>query len=165
MFLSAVCILSEYVKVDRQPCIGPVSINAWFLIHNEYIKEIVAPIVYDHKSGAAYDATVYQYFVSLAMNSIIHIMLFYASWCCFFQAMAAICAERAKKMVGRGLKVEKFTVYKHMAYAKHKALAAWHLEASSCTMPSFPRDCSMPMKWSTERMDTGSSKAFVKAIQ
>ncbi|KAJ7981286.1 5'-adenylylsulfate reductase 3, chloroplastic [Quillaja saponaria] len=155
----------EYVEVGCEPCTRLVSINVWFLIYNEYTKQKVSPI-YDHKSGSAYGSTYYQCLVSLVMICIGHFFLFYASWCCFCQAMAGSCAERAQKLEARELKVEKFIVYEHKSYAKHKVLEAWDLGASSCTTPSFPRDCSIPiMKCSTENRDTGSSMAFHKAIK
>ncbi|GKE60783.1 5'-adenylylsulfate reductase 3, chloroplastic-like protein, partial [Tanacetum coccineum] len=89
------------------------------------------------------------------------IVVLYAPWCQFCQAMEASYAELADKLSGSGTKVGKFR-----ADGDEKAFAQQNLQLGSFpTILFFPKHSSRPIKYPSEKRDVDSLLAFVNALR
>ncbi|KAJ0836379.1 putative adenylyl-sulfate reductase (thioredoxin) [Helianthus annuus] len=89
------------------------------------------------------------------------IVVLYAPWCQFCQAMEASYVELAEKLGGSGMKVGKFR-----ADGDEKAFAQQELQLGSFpTILFFPKHSSRPIKYSSEKRDVDSLMAFVNALR
>ncbi|GLU23318.1 hypothetical protein SLE2022_393350 [Rubroshorea leprosula] len=89
------------------------------------------------------------------------IVVLYAPWCRFCQAMEASYVELADKLAGSGVKVGKFR-----ADGDQKEYAKKELQLGSFpTILFFPKHSSKPIKYSSEKRDVDSLMAFVNALQ
>lgn len=85
----------------------------------------------------------------------------YAPWCPFCQAMEASFVELAEKLAGSGVKVGKFN-----ADGDQKEFAKQHLQLQSFpTILFFPNHSSKPIKYPSEKRDVDSLTVFVNALR
>ncbi|XP_074592831.1 5'-adenylylsulfate reductase 3, chloroplastic-like [Curcuma longa] len=88
------------------------------------------------------------------------LIVLYAPWCRFCQAMDASYSELAGKLAGTGIKVGKFR-----ADGDQKQFAQEELQLGSFpTILFFPKNTSKPIKYPSERRDADSLISFVKAL-
>lgn len=89
------------------------------------------------------------------------IVVLYAPWCQFCQAMESSYLELADKLAGSGVKVAKFR-----ADGDQKAFAKSDLQLGSFpTILFFPKHSSQPIKYPSEKRDVDSLSAFVNALR
>ncbi|KAL0310724.1 UNVERIFIED_CONTAM: 5'-adenylylsulfate reductase 3, chloroplastic [Sesamum angustifolium] len=89
------------------------------------------------------------------------LVVLYAPWCQFCQAMEGSYVELAEKLAGSGVKVAKFK-----ADEEEKAFAQQELQLGSFpTILFFPKHSSRPIKYPSEKRDVDSLMAFVNALQ
>ncbi|MQL97801.1 hypothetical protein Taro_030501 [Colocasia esculenta] len=89
------------------------------------------------------------------------LVVLYAPWCRFCQAMDASYVELAETLRGSGVKVAKFR-----ADGDQKPFAEKELQLGSFpTVLFFPRSTSQPIKYPSENRDVESLLAFVKALR
>lgn len=89
------------------------------------------------------------------------LVVLYAPWCQFCQAMEGSYVELAEKLDGSGLKVGKFR-----ADGEQKAFAQKELQLGSFpTILFFPKHPSRPIKYPSEKRDVDSLMAFVNALR
>lgn len=89
------------------------------------------------------------------------IVVLYAPWCQFCQAMEASYVELAEKLAGSGVKVGKFR-----ADGDQKEYAQRELQLGSFpTILFFPKHSSRPIKYPSENRDVDSLMAFVNALR
>ncbi|XP_077243677.1 5'-adenylylsulfate reductase 2, chloroplastic-like [Tasmannia lanceolata] len=89
------------------------------------------------------------------------VVVLYAPWCRFCQAMEASYVELGDKLAGSGIKVGKF-----QADGEQKPFAEKELQLVSFpTILFFPKHASRPIKYPSEKRDVDSLLAFVKALQ
>nr|GEU77728.1 5'-adenylylsulfate reductase 3, chloroplastic-like [Tanacetum cinerariifolium] len=85
----------------------------------------------------------------------------YAPWCPFCQAMEASYIELADKLAGSGVKVAKFN-----ADGDQKAFAQQELQLKSYpTILFFPKHSSRAVKYPSEKRDVDSLLAFINALR
>ncbi|KAI3718699.1 hypothetical protein L6452_19580 [Arctium lappa] len=88
-------------------------------------------------------------------------VVLYAPWCQFCQAMEASYVEFAEKLAGSDMKVGKFR-----ADGDEKAFAHQELHLGSFpTILFFPKHSSRPIKYPSEKRDVDSLMAFVNALR
>ncbi|KAJ9566175.1 hypothetical protein OSB04_002141 [Centaurea solstitialis] len=88
-------------------------------------------------------------------------VVLYAPWCPFCQAMEASYVELADKLAGNGVKVGKFR-----ADGDQKAYAQQELQLGSFpTILFFPKHASRPIKYQSEKRDVESLMAFINALR
>ncbi|KAL5715399.1 adenylyl-sulfate reductase (glutathione) [Ranunculus cassubicifolius] len=89
------------------------------------------------------------------------IVVLYAPWCRFCQAMEGSYVELAEKLVGSGVKVGKFR-----ADGEEKSFARQVLQLGSFpTILFFPKHSSRAVKYPSEKRDVDSLLAFVNALR
>ncbi|XP_059662386.1 5'-adenylylsulfate reductase 3, chloroplastic-like [Cornus florida] len=89
------------------------------------------------------------------------LVVLYAPWCQFCQAMEGSYVELAEKLAGSGVKVGKFR-----ADGEQKAFAQKELQLGSFpTILFFPKHSSQPIKYPSEKRDVDSLMAFVNALR
>ncbi|XP_044461355.1 5'-adenylylsulfate reductase 1, chloroplastic-like isoform X2 [Mangifera indica] len=89
------------------------------------------------------------------------IVVLYAPWCQFCQAMEGSYVELADKLAGSGVKVGKFR-----ADGDQKEYAKQELQLGSFpTILFFPKHASKPIKYTSEKRDVDSLMAFVNALR
>lgn len=89
------------------------------------------------------------------------LVVLYAPWCKFCQAMEDSYVELAGKLAGSGVKVAKFR-----ADGDEKAFAQQELQLGSFpTVLLFPKHSPRPVKYPSEKRDVDSLTAFVNALQ
>ncbi|KAF3453447.1 hypothetical protein FNV43_RR03887 [Rhamnella rubrinervis] len=89
------------------------------------------------------------------------IVVLYAPWCRFCQAMEASYAELAEELAGLGVKVAKFR-----ADGDQKAYAQQELQLGSFpTILFFPKHSSQAIKYPSEKRDLSSLMVFVNALR
>ncbi|ERN17395.1 hypothetical protein AMTRI_Chr02g215800 [Amborella trichopoda] len=89
------------------------------------------------------------------------LVVLYAPWCRFCQAMEPAYMELAEKLEGSGVKVAKFR-----ADGEQKLFAERELQLGSFpTILFFPKHSSKPIKYASEKRDVDSLLSFVKALQ
>ncbi|KAM5588735.1 5'-adenylylsulfate reductase 3, chloroplastic-like [Rosa sericea] len=89
------------------------------------------------------------------------IVVLYAPWCQFCQAMEASYDELANKLAGSGVKVGKFR-----ADGEQKEYAQKELQLGSFpTILFFPKHSSRPIKYPSEKRDVDSLMAFINALR
>ncbi|KAH9749549.1 5'-adenylylsulfate reductase 1 [Citrus sinensis] len=89
------------------------------------------------------------------------LVVLYAPWCQFCQAMEGSYVELADKLAGNGVKVGKFR-----ADGDQKEYAKQKLQLGSFpTILFFPKHSSKPIKYPSERRDVDSLMAFVDALR
>ncbi|XP_021906134.1 LOW QUALITY PROTEIN: 5'-adenylylsulfate reductase 3, chloroplastic-like [Carica papaya] len=89
------------------------------------------------------------------------LVVLYAPWCRFCQAMEESYLELAEKLAGTGVKVGKFR-----ADGDQKAFAQQELQLGSFpTILFFPKHSSKPIKYPSEDRDVGSLMTFVQALR
>ncbi|EPS73750.1 adenylyl-sulfate reductase, partial [Genlisea aurea] len=88
------------------------------------------------------------------------LVVLYAPWCQFCQAMEGSYLEVGRELVGRGVKVGKFR-----ADGEEKGFAQKELQLGSYpTLLFFPKHSARPIKYPSEKRDVASLMAFVKAL-
>ncbi|KAK6917282.1 Thioredoxin domain [Dillenia turbinata] len=88
------------------------------------------------------------------------LVVLYAPWCSFCQAMEGSYVELAEKLAGTGVKVGKFR-----ADGDQKAFAQQELQLGSFpTILFFPKHSTRPIKYPSEKRDVYSLMAFVNAL-
>ncbi|XP_061336924.1 5'-adenylylsulfate reductase 3, chloroplastic-like isoform X1 [Gastrolobium bilobum] len=89
------------------------------------------------------------------------LVVLYAPWCRFCQAMEESYLDLAEKLSGSGVKVGKFR-----ADGEHKEFAKSELELGSFpTILLFPKHSSRPIKYPSEKRDVDSLMAFVNVLR
>ncbi|TMW93795.1 hypothetical protein EJD97_011143 [Solanum chilense] len=89
------------------------------------------------------------------------IVVLYAPWCRFCQAMEGSYVELAEKLASSGVKVAKFR-----GDGEQKTFAQEELQLGSFpTILFFPRHSSQPIKYPSEKRDVDSLLAFVNALR
>lgn len=89
------------------------------------------------------------------------LVVLYAPWCRFCQAMEGSYVELAEKLANSGVKVGKFR-----ADGEQKAFAQQELKLGSFpTILFFPKHSSRPVKYPSEQRDVDSLMAFVNALR
>ncbi|GMY31220.1 5'-adenylylsulfate reductase 3, chloroplastic-like isoform X1 [Fagus crenata] len=89
------------------------------------------------------------------------LVVLYAPWCRFCQAMEGSYVELAEKLAGSGVKVAKFR-----ADSEQKAYAQQEVQLGSFpTILFFPKHSSSPIKYPSENRDVDSLMAFVNALR
>ncbi|VVA21575.1 Hypothetical predicted protein [Prunus dulcis] len=89
------------------------------------------------------------------------IVVLYAPWCQFCQAMEGSYIELADKLAGSGVKVGKFR-----ADGEQKEFAQNELQLGSFpTILFFPKHSSRPIKYPSEKRDVDSLMAFINALR
>ncbi|KAJ0081225.1 hypothetical protein Patl1_10004 [Pistacia atlantica] len=89
------------------------------------------------------------------------IVVLYAPWCQFCQAMEGSYLELADNLAGSGVKVGKFR-----ADGDQKEYAKQELQLGSFpTILFFPKHASKPIKYTSEKRDVDSLMAFVNALR
>ncbi|KAI3973139.1 hypothetical protein MKW92_004989 [Papaver armeniacum] len=89
------------------------------------------------------------------------LVVLYAPWCRFCQAMEESYVDLAEKLNGSGVKVGKFR-----ADGEHKSYAQKKLQMGSFpTILFFPTHSSQPIKYPSEKRDADSLMAFVNALR
>ncbi|EOA18290.1 hypothetical protein CARUB_v10006797mg [Capsella rubella] len=89
------------------------------------------------------------------------IVVLYAPWCPFCQAMEASFDELADKLVGNGVKVAKFR-----ADGDQKDFAKSELQLGSFpTILVFPKNSSRPIKYPSEKRDVDSLTSFLNLVR
>ncbi|KAK7332331.1 hypothetical protein VNO80_29081 [Phaseolus coccineus] len=89
------------------------------------------------------------------------LVVLYAPWCRFCQAMEESYVGLAEKLAGSGVKVAKFR-----ADGEQKEYAKSELELGSFpTILLFPKHSSRPIKYPSEKRDVDSLMAFVNALR
>ncbi|XP_028755279.1 5'-adenylylsulfate reductase 3, chloroplastic-like [Neltuma alba] len=89
------------------------------------------------------------------------LVVLYAPWCPFCQAMEESYVDLADKLEGSGIKVGKFR-----SDGEHKDFAKQQLELGSFpTILFFPKHSSRPIKYPSEKRDVDSLLAFVNALR
>lgn len=89
------------------------------------------------------------------------LVVLYAPWCQFCQAMEASYVELADKLEGSGVKVGKFR-----ADGDQKEYAQQELQLGSFpTILFFPKHSANPIKYPSEKRDVDSLMAFVNALR
>ncbi|KAK9227676.1 hypothetical protein WN943_012731 [Citrus x changshan-huyou] len=89
------------------------------------------------------------------------LVVLYAPWCQFCQAMEGSYVELADKLAGNGVKVGKFR-----ADGDQKEYAKQKLQLGSFpTILFFPKHSSKPIKYPSEKRDVDSLMAFVDALR
>ncbi|KAK9133366.1 hypothetical protein Scep_012894 [Stephania cephalantha] len=89
------------------------------------------------------------------------IVVLYAPWCRFCQAMEGSFVELSEKLAGSGIKVGKFR-----ADGEQKAFAQQELQLGSFpTILFFPKHSSHPIKYPSEKRDVDSLMAFINALR
>ncbi|GMH05298.1 hypothetical protein Nepgr_007138 [Nepenthes gracilis] len=89
------------------------------------------------------------------------LLVLYAPWCRFCQAMEGSYVEVAEKLAGTGVKVGKFR-----ADGEQKTFAEQELQLESFpTILFFPKHSSRPIKYPSEKRDVDSLMAFVNAFR
>uniref|UniRef100_A0A5B7AMW1 adenylyl-sulfate reductase (glutathione) n=1 Tax=Davidia involucrata TaxID=16924 RepID=A0A5B7AMW1_DAVIN len=149
-------------------------------LHKGNIKQEEVPPLSGNGNGAAYTngtATVADIFnsqnmialsrtgienlVRLGNRSEPWLVVLYAPWCRFCQAMEGSYVELAEKLAGSGVKVGKFR-----ADGDQKAFAERELQLESFpTILFFPKHSSRPIKYPSEKRDVNSLMAFVNALR
>ncbi|XP_010244499.1 PREDICTED: 5'-adenylylsulfate reductase 1, chloroplastic-like [Nelumbo nucifera] len=151
-------------------------------LHKGNIKQEVAPqnangngaAAPAHSNGAATVADIFnsQNVVNLSRTGIENLarlkdrrepwmVVLYAPWCRFCQAMEGSYVELAEKLAGTGVKVGKFT-----ADGEQKEFAKQELQLRSFpTILFFPKHSSRPIKYLSEKRDVDSLLAFVNALR
>ncbi|XP_047940567.1 5'-adenylylsulfate reductase 3, chloroplastic-like [Salvia hispanica] len=99
--------------------------------------------------------------VKLEKRSEAWVVVVYAPWCRFCQAMEESYVELAEKLAGSGVKVAKFR-----GDGEEKAFAQEQLQLGSFpTVLLFPKHGSRPVKYPSEKRDIDSLLSFVNALQ
>ncbi|XP_052885129.1 5'-adenylylsulfate reductase 3, chloroplastic isoform X2 [Gossypium arboreum] len=89
------------------------------------------------------------------------VVVLYAPWCPFCQAMEASYVELAEKLAGSGVKVAKFR-----ADGEQKEYSKNELQLGSFpTILFFPKHSAKPIKYASEKRDVDSLMAFVNALR
>ncbi|PPR81350.1 hypothetical protein GOBAR_AA39363 [Gossypium barbadense] len=89
------------------------------------------------------------------------VVVLYAPWCPFCQAMEASYFELAEKLAGSGVKVAKFR-----ADGEQKEYSKNELQLGSFpTILFFPKHSAKPIKYASEKRDVDSLMAFVNALR
>ncbi|XP_022720622.1 5'-adenylylsulfate reductase 2, chloroplastic-like isoform X2 [Durio zibethinus] len=89
------------------------------------------------------------------------LVVLYAPWCPFCQAMEESYVELAEKLAGSGVKVAKFR-----ADGEQKEYAQKELQLGSFpTILFFPKYSSKPIKYASEKRDVDSLMAFINALR
>ncbi|XP_061345480.1 5'-adenylylsulfate reductase 1, chloroplastic-like isoform X1 [Gastrolobium bilobum] len=89
------------------------------------------------------------------------LVVLYAPWCPYCQAMEESYVDLAEKLAGSGVKVGKFN-----ADAEQKEFAKRELELGSYpTILFFPKHSSRPIKYPSENRDVDSLMAFINALR
>ncbi|KAJ1428729.1 Thioredoxin-like superfamily [Sesbania bispinosa] len=127
-----------------------------------------------HSNGSATEIDIFntQNVVSLSRTGIENLaklenrkepwlVVLYAPWCRFCQAMEESYVDLAENLAGSGVKVGKFR-----ADGEHKEYAKSELELGSFpTILFFPKHSSRPIKYPSEKRDVDSLMAFVNALR
>ncbi|KAE8659765.1 5'-adenylylsulfate reductase 1 [Hibiscus syriacus] len=89
------------------------------------------------------------------------IVVVYAPWCPYCQAMEESYVALAEKLAGSGVKVAKFR-----GDGEHKEYAQKELQLGSFpTILFFPKHSAKPIKYASEKRDVDSLMAFVNALR
>ncbi|KAA3452595.1 5'-adenylylsulfate reductase 2, chloroplastic-like [Gossypium australe] len=89
------------------------------------------------------------------------VVVLYAPWCPFCQAMEASYVELAEKLAGSAVKVAKFR-----ADGEQKEYSKNELQLGSFpTILFFPKHSAKPIKYASEKRDVDSLMAFVNALR
>ncbi|XP_010529442.1 PREDICTED: 5'-adenylylsulfate reductase 1, chloroplastic-like [Tarenaya hassleriana] len=89
------------------------------------------------------------------------VVVLYAPWCPFCQAMEASYVELADKLAGTGVKVAKFR-----ADGDQKEFAKQELQLGSFpTILVFPKNSARPIKYPSEKRDVDSLMSFVNLVR
>ncbi|EXB55120.1 5'-adenylylsulfate reductase 1 [Morus notabilis] len=178
-----------YVSIGCEPCTRPVlpgqheREGRWWWedakakecgLHKGNIKQEDTAQLNSNGNGAAAETDIFnsQNLVTLSRAGIENlaklgsrkepwIVVLYAPWCQFCQAMEGSYLELADKLAGSGVKVGKFR-----ADGEQKEYAKAELQLQSFpTILFFPGHSAQPIKYPSEKRDVDSLMAFVNALR
>ncbi|XP_044496876.1 5'-adenylylsulfate reductase 1, chloroplastic-like [Mangifera indica] len=178
-----------YISIGCEPCTRPVlpgqheREGRWWWedakakecgLHKGNLKEDSAAQVHGNKNGSSAVSDIFnsQNLVNLTRTGVENlarmgnrqepwIVVLYAPWCQFCQAMEGSYVELADKLAGSGVKVGKFR-----ADGDQKEYAKQELQLGSFpTILFFPKHSSKPIKYTSEKRDVDSLMAFVNALR
>ncbi|KAL1567753.1 aspartic proteinase precursor [Salvia divinorum] len=175
-----------YISIGCEPCTRPVlpgqheREGRWWWedakakecgLHKGNIKE-ENNTVQDNGSVPVADLFTSENVVSLSQQGVENLLklenrqeawlvVLYAPWCQYCQAMESSYVELAEALAGSGVKVAKFR-----ADGEEKAFAQQQLQLGTFpTIVFFPKRSLRPIKYPSENRDVGSLMAFVNALQ
>ncbi|XP_022977807.1 5'-adenylylsulfate reductase 3, chloroplastic-like [Cucurbita maxima] len=177
-----------YVSIGCEPCTRPVlpwqheREGRWWWedakakecgLHKGNLKQEDAAELNGNVKGESTDVDIFesQNLVSLTRDGIENlarlegkkepwIVVLYAPWCRFCQAMEGSYVELADKLAGTGVKVGKFRADTAKEFAQRE------LQLDSFpTILFFPKHSSRPIKYPSEKRDVDSLMAFVNAFR
>ncbi|KAA8523665.1 hypothetical protein F0562_010088 [Nyssa sinensis] len=177
-----------YISIGCEPCTRPVlpgqheREGRWWWedaeakecgLHKGNIKQELPPVngngngiaavadIFNSQNVIALSRTGIENLVRLGNRSDPWLVVLYAPWCRFCQAMEGSYVELAEKLAGSGVKVGKFR-----ADGDQKAFAEQELQLGSFpTILFFPKNSSRPIKYPSEKRDVNSLMAFVNALR
>ncbi|XP_020220924.1 5'-adenylylsulfate reductase 2, chloroplastic [Cajanus cajan] len=178
-----------YVSIGCEPCTRPVlpgqheREGRWWWedakakecgLHKGNLKQEDAATVNGNGNGSAVVTDIFnsQNVISLSRTGIENLanlesrkepwlVVLYAPWCRFCQAMEESYVDLAEKLAGSGVKVAKFR-----ADGEQKEYAKTELGLGSFpTILLFPKHSSRPIKYPSEKRDVDSLMAFVNVLR
>ncbi|BBH02005.1 APS reductase 3, partial [Prunus dulcis] len=119
------------------------------------------PDIFNSKNLVSLSRTGIENLTRLENRSEPWLVVLYAPWCRFCQAMEGSYIELAGNLAGTGVKVGKFR-----ADGEHKAYAQQELQLGSFpTILFYPKHSSNPIKYPSEKRDVATLLAFVNALR
>ncbi|CAB4308285.1 unnamed protein product [Prunus armeniaca] len=119
------------------------------------------PDIFNSKNLVSLSRTGIENLTRLENRSEPWLVVLYAPWCRFCQAMEGSYIELAENLAGTGVKVGKFR-----ADGEHKAYAQQELQLGSFpTILFYPKHSSKPIKYPSEKRDVAPLLAFVNALR
>ncbi|XP_008226874.1 PREDICTED: 5'-adenylylsulfate reductase 3, chloroplastic-like [Prunus mume] len=119
------------------------------------------PDIFNSKNLVSLSRTGIENLTRLENRSEPWLVVLYAPWCRFCQAMEGSYIELAENLAGTGVKVGKFR-----ADGEHKAYAQQELQLGSFpTILFYPKHSSKPIKYPSEKRDVATLLAFVNALR
>ncbi|KAM1996965.1 hypothetical protein ACFX15_029852 [Malus domestica] len=119
------------------------------------------PDIFNSKNLVSLSRTGIENLARLENRSEPWLVVLYAPWCRFCQAMEGSYIELAENLAGTGVKVGKFR-----ADGEQKKYAQQELKLGSFpTILFFPKHSSKPVKYPSEKRDVASLLAFVNALR
>jgi adenylyl-sulfate reductase (glutathione) len=120
-----------------------------------------APDIFESPAVVSLTRTGIQNLLRLENRAEPWLVVLYAPWCPFCQAMEASYVELAEKLAGSGVKVAKFR-----ADGEQKPFAQAELQLQSFpTVLLFPGRTARPIKYPSEKRDVDSLLAFVNSLR
>ncbi|WZZ34672.1 hypothetical protein YC2023_018073 [Brassica napus] len=151
---------TRYVSIGCEPCTRAVLPGQHEREGRWWWEDAKAKECGLHKGNIKKDAKV-ENLMKLENRKEPWIVVLYAPWCPFFQAMEASYTELADKLARSGVKVVKFR-----ADGDQKEFAKQELQLGSFpTILVFPKNSSRPIKYPSEKRDVDSLTSFFNLVR